>query len=306
MRFTSSPPTICSTRIATIGLKSIGPNCRPQPAEDAQVRVRDVAQEVQHGVDAGASTGTARRTRTPRHDDPGEDDQRVDVDQRARGSRRSASRAGLHVQPPTTSSIASLSAAADCRRARAPPKPARASCPPGRRHLAAHRERVAAAGTQQLGRAGHGLGRPCVERERGRHPAPHRGVHLASTSSAQYAGPTPDSAPATDISRSGTSTTFPRRAEELLHLRVQVAVRLHLGRGEGQHAARDLDRGVRLDPEHRHAGVGAAHVGLRRARRAATRPPSRPPPPPTPPRRAGPACGRGSRDRRARPAPCWS
>ena len=84
----------------------------------------------------------------------------------------------------------------------------------------------------------------------------------ASASSAQYAGPTPEQRRRTRISRSGTSTTVADAAEQLLDLPAQRLVGRRVRLGEGEHAAADLDRRVRLDAER------PARPGRRRARSA--------------------------------------
>ena len=73
-------------------------------------------------------------------------------------------------------------------------------------------------------------------------------------------------APATPISRSGTSTTVPRRAKRSRTCGVQLRIDRCVGRGEREHAAADLGRRVRLHAEHRRVRVGGAQLGLGGAR----------------------------------------
>ena len=82
IRLTMSRPPIVSTRIATIGLKSIGPNCRPRRRKIRRYGFGDVAQEVQHRVQRARVRHAHAEGEDPGHDDRGEDDQRVDADQR--------------------------------------------------------------------------------------------------------------------------------------------------------------------------------------------------------------------------------
>ena len=181
--------------------------------------------------------------------------------------------------------------------ARTPPRSSAASPravgAAGRGHGAAQGQRVVLPRAQQRGGAGHRL----RDERRGdvaascrggspRRPAPRRAAP-SRPGRRRWRRRRRASAPP------GTSTTVPDAAEELEHLGVELRVDRRSGRGEGEHALADLDRGVRLHPEDRRARVGLAQLRLRRRARAARR-------------RAARAPAISSRDARASCAGLWA
>ena len=180
-----------------------------QAAEDPQVRVRDVAQEVQHGVERARVRHAHAEGEDPGHDDRGEDDQRVDADQRRRGSRRSAR---APPSAPTTASMPRPSAA------RTPPRSSasspRAVDPPGEvtpRRRASVSVWVSSAAVPAMVSAHQcgGLGR--------RHAVTDRGVGPGLGQQRPVGGPDAgDRAGRRRSAVSGTSTTVPTRANSAL------------------------------------------------------------------------------------------
>ena len=173
-----------------------------------------------------------------RDHDPGDDHDHVDGEQRAeevgdlargRRPRRSVMRS-----PPRRPSPARAPRAR--RRARAPRARAR-SCRRARRPRGAAR-------ACRSSRARSSSAEPAivsatsVEASCGGMPRRIAASTCASTSSAQYAGPTPPVAPAIAHQRLGDVDDGAEAAEQLAHLRAQLLVDRRVGHGEREHAAR--------------------------------------------------------------------
>ena len=304
IRPTTIPPPICSTRIATIGLRSSGPICSGEPAEDAQVRAR----RRRAGSRAPRSTGARVRhahaeREDERHDDPGDDDQRVDEDQRVEevgDLLRAPPR-----QAPTTSSIAAANAA------RTPPRSSAASpravVPPGEVTSRRSAQRVVARARAAARRCRPSSRSTSVRGQRGRHAAPHRGVDLRLDEQRPVGGADARARRRRRRSAARARRRPCRRARTARAPAASSASSLcSSGSANASTPLADLDRRVRLDAEHRRAGVGGRARRPAACARASRRRPSRAPADlRAPPPRAGRACGRGRRRRRARPARGW-